>query len=130
MVVCLSVCALTTWQKIDLVMDLMNGCILLLTLYIALPRFVSKPGNITVDVGAPVQVAVSCEATGSPRPVISWLGPNNILLNVTGSNLTLDGTSFSTSFAGKYICVATNSVGQSTTEFYVFVQGIFTCIHA
>ena len=96
-----------------------------LTLYIALPRFVSKPGNITVDVGAPVQVTVSCEATGSPRPVISWLRPNNILLNVTGSNLTLDGTSFSTSFAGKYVCVATNSVGQSITEFYVFVQGIY-----
>ena len=87
----------------------------------------NKLGNITIDLGAPgpVPVTISCEATGSPRPIISWYGPNNILLNVTGRDLTLDGASFSFSFVGKYSCVATNSVGQSTTEFYVFVQGIF-----
>ena len=85
----------------------------------------NKLGNITVGLGASVPVTISCEATGSPRPTISWYGPNNILLNVTGRDLTLNGASFSFSFAGKYSCVATNSVGQSTTEFYIFVQGIF-----
>ena len=62
-------------------------------------------------------------ATGNPPPTISWYGPNNNpLMEITG-NSNPDLGIASLSIAGRYSCVAINSVGQSVAEFYVFVRG-------
>lgn len=89
------------------------------TLSIAQPRFSSRPGNFSVNVGEEIRTKTPCVAEGNPVPIVSWRDVP--LGSASGSNPVL-GTE-SSSGVKQYSCVATNAVGQSITEFYVFVQG-------
>jgi len=71
------------------------------------PAFTSQPVSKSAAVGTTVSFAVA--ATGSPTPSIVWKKDGIALSGATGATLTLP--SVTTSDAGTYTAVATNSAG-------------------
>ena len=78
-----------------------------------------QPGDHVVEEGR--DVIIECEATGYPRPEITWLRDNSLLLN---PNLTQNG---SISYlilrsvkkeenSGMYQCIAVNTAGRTPSK--------------
>ena len=79
----------------------------------------------------------SCNATGFPRPIFMWVGPNQggtfpsgvITRNNPASLQTLTwNRKVELTDSGKYVCKATNSQGNSSTVLSLTVQGKSTTL--
>ncbi|KAM6911196.1 neural cell adhesion molecule 1a isoform 2-T2 [Lycodopsis pacificus] len=80
------------------------------------------------------QVTLTCEASGDPTPTISWSFQNrvftegeqsldrNIMVRTHArvSSLTLKNVLFT--YAGQYLCTASNSIGQDIKQLYLEVR--------
>ncbi|HVU32230.1 MAG TPA: chitobiase/beta-hexosaminidase C-terminal domain-containing protein [Opitutaceae bacterium] len=76
------------------------------------PQFSSTPVSQAATVGD--TVVFSASATGSPSPTYQWQKDGVDLPGATGSSLTLAGVT--TSSAGSYAVVASNSAGEITSQ--------------
>nr|XP_005290755.1 hemicentin-1 isoform X1 [Chrysemys picta bellii] len=88
-----------------------------------LPAFTELPGDITLNKGE--QLRLTCKATGTPIPKISWTFNNNIvpakLDNANGhSELVIERVSKDDS--GTYVCTAENTVGSIKAIGFVYVK--------
>ena len=86
------------------------------------PAFTTHPQNQTVRVGD--NVTLFCNATGNPRPSISWT-IDGLTVNITVHpriSFTSDNRQLTvrnvnrTDFSHKYRCQANNSVGTNTSD--------------
>lgn len=82
------------------------------------PEIIYSTGNLTVNESS--NSKLSCNASGHPSPTIQWSFPN-------GSNIRNNGfleiINTSRSQHGKYVCQATNDIGNSTSiVMYLNVQ--------
>ncbi|XP_078028426.1 neural cell adhesion molecule 1a isoform X14 [Epinephelus lanceolatus] len=80
------------------------------------------------------QVTLTCEASGDPTPTISWSFDNRVLTegeqsldrnivvrsHARVSSLTLKNVLFT--YAGQYLCTASNSIGQDDQHMYLEVR--------
>ncbi|KAM8900097.1 neural cell adhesion molecule 1a isoform 2-T2 [Spinachia spinachia] len=80
------------------------------------------------------QVTLTCEASGDPTPAISWSFQNRVFTegeqsldrnivvrsHARVSSLTLKNILFT--YAGEYLCTATNSIGQDNEHMYLEVR--------
>ena len=66
-------------------------------------------------------MTLSCDATGNPVPTISWTKDgsplsNNSRISLSADNKQLTITNVSRTDSGEYRCVASNSVGNETSN--------------
>lgn len=80
------------------------------------------------------QVTLTCEASGDPTPAISWSFGNRVFTegeqsldrnvvvrsHARVSSLTLKSVQFT--YAGQYLCTASNSIGQDSQHMYLEVR--------
>uniref|UniRef100_A0A674IMN9 Hemicentin-1 n=1 Tax=Terrapene triunguis TaxID=2587831 RepID=A0A674IMN9_9SAUR len=88
-----------------------------------LPAFTELPGDIALNKGE--QLRLTCKATGTPIPKITWTFNNNIvpakLDNANGhSELVIERVSKDDS--GTYVCTAENTVGSIKAIGFVYVK--------
>ena len=86
------------------------------------PRLLSViPGNTSVTEYEDVSLGAVVE--GNPAPYVAWVSRNgSVLQNKTeGFNYTI--TSITQKETGRYICIATNSLGSHMREFVISVKG-------
>jgi hypothetical protein len=76
------------------------------------PAFTTHPASQTVATGATVTFTVS--ATGTPAPTFQWFKDGAQIAGATGTSLAL--ASVTSTQAGTYTVVATNSVGPATSN--------------
>ena len=83
------------------------------------PVFSIQPGDRVVEEGR--DTIFECEATGSPRPEITWLWNNSLLLNATLiwngsiSYLVLRSVKKEQN-SGMYQCIAVNKAGRTQSK--------------
>lgn len=83
------------------------------------PRFILTPEDHVTDLGAP-EVQLRCQATGDPRPHISW-SHNGVQLGLTSRHhMEPEGSliirNIQASDYGAYRCEASNYLGRITTS--------------
>uniref|UniRef100_A0A8C7ZLE1 Neural cell adhesion molecule 1 n=1 Tax=Oryzias sinensis TaxID=183150 RepID=A0A8C7ZLE1_9TELE len=75
------------------------------------------------------EVILTCEASGDPTPTISWSSESKIFTegenivvysHARVSSLTLKNVQFT--YAGQYLCIASNSIGQDSQSVYLEVR--------
>uniref|UniRef100_A0A8C7ZPX9 Neural cell adhesion molecule 1 n=1 Tax=Oryzias sinensis TaxID=183150 RepID=A0A8C7ZPX9_9TELE len=78
------------------------------------------------------EVILTCEASGDPTPTISWSSESKIftegetfnkpvaVFHARVSSLTLKNVQFT--YAGQYLCIASNSIGQDSQSVYLEVR--------
>ncbi|XP_077377558.1 hemicentin-1 [Festucalex cinctus] len=87
------------------------------------PAFKELPGDVTLNKGQ--DLALSCQAQGTPPPVISWTVNNipypGVAVDEAGRNtIIIDNVTMSD--AGTYVCIAENSVGSVRALSFVRVR--------
>lgn len=97
-------------------------------LFLVPPKIQRGPKLMKVQAGQ--RVDISCNAQGTPLPVITWLKDGSAALVdgvrlVSNSDGTLSIDPALLSDAGVYTCVATNMAGSDETEITLHVQGDF-----
>ena len=83
------------------------------------PEITTHPQNVTTTEGD--NVTLSCDATGNPVPTISWTKDesplsNNSSINFSPDNKKLNITNVKRADSGEYQCVASNRVGNETSN--------------
>lgn len=71
-------------------------------------------------------VTFSCEATGSPAPVVTWLKDGKPLAQQSKrvpSSLWLSLVAVEPADAGRYSCLVANEVGEASKDFHLLVTG-------
>ncbi|KAG7477685.1 hypothetical protein MATL_G00072180 [Megalops atlanticus] len=88
---------------------------------------VTPRGIVVVRMGDPINL--ECQATGEPRPSVSWHRENNAHKTVLNSPLLMDSNAVMQVLvarpedSGTYTCVAQNSEGSAEAKVEVIVQG-------
>ncbi|XP_074526683.1 hemicentin-1 [Halichoeres trimaculatus] len=87
------------------------------------PAFKELPGDVTLNKGQ--SLALSCQAQGTPAPVISWTINNAPFPGATvdeagRSSVIVDNATMSD--AGTYVCIAENSVGSIRALSFVRIR--------
>ena len=79
------------------------------------------PGNTSVN--EYVDVSLGAVVEGNPAPYVAWVSQNgSVLQNKTeGFNYTI--TRITQKETGRYMCIATNSLGSYRREFVISVKG-------
>uniref|UniRef100_A0A673VDL4 Lactoperoxidase n=1 Tax=Suricata suricatta TaxID=37032 RepID=A0A673VDL4_SURSU len=88
------------------------------------PVFASVPGDRTVEVGTSVQLP--CSAQGEPEPVITW-NKDGVQVTESGKfHISPEGFlaihDVGTADAGRYECVARNTIGQASVSMVLSVS--------
>ena len=78
----------------------------------AAPKFISSPAAQTISSGS--TVIFNATVSGTPAPTLSWHRNGTPISGATQNPLVL--TKASAAQAGTYTCVATNSIGSSTSN--------------
>uniref|UniRef100_A0A3P9HGW2 Ig-like domain-containing protein n=1 Tax=Oryzias latipes TaxID=8090 RepID=A0A3P9HGW2_ORYLA len=77
------------------------------------PSIANSQTNVTVIVN--VQTTLPCEASGIPKPTVSWLKKGRtISLSLVLNIIFCQKSFFQPGDAGSYTCFATNAVGQDS----------------
>ncbi|XP_050439437.1 opioid-binding protein/cell adhesion molecule homolog isoform X2 [Adelges cooleyi] len=89
------------------------------TLHVLIPpRIVGVTSNGKVCVKSGMSVTLECNATGNPKPTITWIRKNDMLPcgkdSATGSTYTVNNVR--RTHDGVYICSASNNIGEPVTE--------------
>ncbi|XP_063796284.1 hemicentin-1 isoform X2 [Pseudophryne corroboree] len=87
------------------------------------PSFTELPTNVSLNEGEKLQL--SCKATGSPLPQITWANKDRIIIAPAGRSKLLNDLVIervSKQDAGTYTCIAENIVAAINTTVYVFVK--------
>ncbi|XP_061733052.1 protein turtle homolog A-like isoform X2 [Nerophis ophidion] len=101
--------------------ELGNGTGIILSV-IAPPTFTRSPPPVLEGlVGSPLSLA--CAAVGNPLPVITWLKDGRVLQGGSGQEQVLSMPAASAQSAGRYVCHASNSEGNTTLETQVKIKG-------
>lgn len=74
-------------------------------------------------VGQSLQETLVCTADATPPATITWLRPDLTLIPVDPSTNAPQLVSLSRSDEGTYTCLASNSAGEVSTEFFITVHG-------
>ena len=79
------------------------------------------PGNTNVSEYEDVSVGAVVE--GNPAPYVAWISQNGLVLQnkTEGFNYTI--TRIRQKETGRYMCIATNSLGSYRREFVISVKG-------
>ncbi|XP_074858281.1 hemicentin-1 isoform X2 [Carettochelys insculpta] len=88
-----------------------------------LPAFTELPGDIALNKGE--QLRLTCKATGTPLPKITWTFNNNIVpakLDNTNGHSELVIERVSKDDSGTYVCTAENTVGSIKAIGSVYVK--------
>ena len=91
------------------------------------PHFISVPTSETLLIGS--RLEWRCEATGNPKPSVTWMkngqklesNLDTLIMN-NGTRLTV--TNVDPSQSGQYTCKANNSMGEDSTSVVLFVIGL------
>ena len=87
-------------------------------------QFNVSPKDITVN--ETNTIAVSCDASGFPKPSLTWTKNGQVVSKLKQLNIQ----SSNRSDAGMYVCTASNGVGQDkTAQVYITVQCKSTSQH-
>lgn len=89
----------------------------MLFLFLAPPAIVIPPINTTIIEFN--ELLSFCNASGQPRPVITWRRRDKELVFPPGEYFTLPNVS--RDYTGLYECIAQNSVGQVSAQFRINV---------
>ena len=84
--------------------------------FFAVPSSIDAIQNETVTEGG--SVTLSCNASGTPTPMVSWIKADG--QHVNGSELVL--TNINRNEAGEYRCEASNECGNATKTAHIDVQ--------
>ena len=80
-------------------------------------QFTVNPQNVTVNETNPI--VVSCDASGFPKPSVTWTKHGQVVSKLN----QLNNQRSNRNDAGMYVCTASNGVGQDkTAKVYVTVQ--------
>ena len=85
---------------------------------LAVPSMIYPIRNETITEGD--SVTLSCNASGIPSPMVSWIKVDG---HMTVSNISeLEFTNIARSEAGEYRCEASNECGNASETAWIFVQ--------
>lgn len=88
-----------------------TGATLTVTAPVSAPVLTSQPASQTASAGS--SVVLTAGAVGSPQPAYQWLKNGSVIVGATNAALILP--SVSSSDAGNYYVIATNSAGAATS---------------
>lgn len=88
-----------------------SGATLTVTAPVSAPAFTSQPASQTASAGS--SVVLTAGAVGSPQPAYQWLKNGAVIVGATNAALILP--SVSSSDAGNYYVIATNTAGAATS---------------
>lgn len=85
-----------------------------------------KEGNYSKEVTQGENVTFHCHADGNPTPKIQWnyIDAGNVRVTTGGHQTNISITGATSTNAGVYICVASNSVGHVTRSVTLIMKGI------
>ena len=83
------------------------------------PEITAHPKNVAIR--EKESIALSCNATGNPEPAISWTKDGspisrNSRISLLDKNKQLAITNVNRTYSGEYRCVASNSLGNDTSN--------------
>ncbi|XP_035223315.1 neural cell adhesion molecule 1-like isoform X2 [Stegodyphus dumicola] len=82
---------------------------------VAAPKVYAEPKSGLIVVKEGEEISISCEASGDPTPTISWKKPGSDKLQQVREKNRIVISEANRSHAGSYECVASNSLGISTS---------------
>ncbi len=92
------------------------------------PKITDHPESQTITEGDG-DVTLSCDASGSPAPELSWTRngspvetSNNSRISLSNNNKSLTITNVNRADSGKYQCVASNKLGNATSNATLDIQ--------
>ena len=87
-----------------------------------------SPSDVNIAVQEGSSVDVNCTASGIPIPFITWVRLDSSLSSVASNvNGRLSISSFNSTDAGTYVCVAVNDVGMDVSNITTLNIGNVTC---
>ncbi|XP_041428394.1 hemicentin-2 isoform X1 [Xenopus laevis] len=96
------------------------------TVIINVPATIIRPQNETLQLIIGNSIVLSCEAEGSPPPMVTWLKDGEPLeanvrgVTIRGSRLQISRVQ--QSHTGHYRCIAQNSISEAHKDFVLLVQ--------
>ena len=114
------------WSEADFTLTICHSVFILL-LFVVPPRITRPPSDKTVTFGG--NVTFTCRAYGVPEPQITWHNTLGIAADTDPRATVLpSGDLFMQSIeikdAGRYECVAENSLGRDTAQVTLILTGL------